>query len=210
MNTILTDELITREWHMMRRTENAGGRAACQDDREQFSRMRLAQFQTWDAESAARYLEDLKTAEREHINLIAVKYAYMMEHRFPEEYARLAPRLPAVPPEKRVLVERLTAMTVAWGEDFARAFPALAARGRPIHSARDTEDDVSAETYARGELSSYSLATLESLLRHYTRAAEAGRNLYREAVAHEVRFQGFPDLDAAERYISSAERGRDA
>lgn len=194
-------EIIGIEWEMFHSTSNIGGQAACQQDRAQFELMRSSQFLGWNEESLRCYLEDLHRARASGVNLVAVKYAYMMERTAPEEYAGLAAALPPVTPERMALVERLTALTMRWCEDFAAAYPKLSRMGRPLHSSSDTPASTSVETYSRGELMTYGAQTLQALLAHYQALDAAGRNLHREVLENEVRQLGYASLEAAEKSL---------
>ena len=88
------DTIIEYEWDMFTNATNAGGRASCQDDRPTFVIMRRAQHEVWAPDTLESYLEDLKAARADGVNLVAIKYARMMEVTFPEEYEQLKSKLP--------------------------------------------------------------------------------------------------------------------
>ena len=46
--------ILDIEWEMFSTTQNEGGKASCQEDREQFALMRTAQFTVWDEEFSLR------------------------------------------------------------------------------------------------------------------------------------------------------------
>ena len=196
------DEILDLEWEMFQAVRNIGGPASCQNDRQQFFVMRCAQFSVWSSASAAAYLEDLRQAKAEGSNPLTLKYAYMMESTNPQEFAQLRDQLPPVTPEKRVLVEQLTAQTLLWCEAFARQYPKIAAHGRPIRSSADKPYSTSVESYARGEFSSYSLQTLQLLSEHYTQMATMGRNLHTEVVSCEMSLLHMGSLDEVETRLA--------
>lgn len=198
----LLSEIVAREWEMFHSTQSIGGPAACQNNPEQFAVQRRAQFLGWDEATLRAWLEDLKAAERGGVNLIACKYAYMMESTDPLRYLQLADRLPPVDGEKRALVEALVKQTVAWCEAFAEKYPHIASQGRPIRSEGDSPFDTSVETYSRGEFSSYGKETLRLLRARYEVLAGEGRNLHEETVAQEIRLQGLGSLESVEARLA--------
>lgn len=187
MKNELINQIIAIEWEMFQKTQNVGGRAWCQDDQVQFDANRRAQFEIWDEKTLALYLRDLQEAERVGQNPVTLKYAYMMETTAPVEYLMLKDRLPEVDDEKRALIDRMAEMTASWCEEFASAYPKLAGRGRPARSEADGPGVTSAQTYCRGELSTYSLDTLQSLYAVYEQYAAEGRNLFENSVENEMR-----------------------
>ena len=198
----LLSEIVAREWELFHSTQSIGGPAACQNNPEQFGVQRRSQFLGWDEATLASYLEDLRSAEREGVNLIACKYAWMMESTDPLRYLALADRLPPVSPEKKALVEELVAQTVRWCEAFAEKYPRLASQGRPIRSSFDGPFDTSVETYSRGELTSYGEQTLRLLRERYRALDAQGRNLHEETVAHELELQGLGSLARVESLLA--------
>ncbi len=201
MNTAMIAEMVDMEWKMFSATRNVGGQASCQRDKRSFEIMRASQFEAWDEDSLESYCADLRSAEKAGLNLPTLKYAYMMESTDPAAYARIVHSLPPVSTEKREMVEALVAQTVAWCEDFASRWPAVAAAGRSIRSSTDSICNTSVETYSRGEFSSYSMETLSCLRRHYDRLKAEGVNLHERIVERELRLQGAESLDDAERIM---------
>ena len=194
----LAEEITDLEWKQFRNVRNEGGRASCQEDRRTFEIMRKSQFLAWDRETAESSLEDLKRAESEGWNLLTEKYARMMESTAPERYRELADRLPVRGEERRAKQEELIRQIVAWEADFQRRYPNLAGRGRTLYTADDTEFDTSFETYARGEMGTYSDRSLECYERWIRRLAEEGENLSDRIMEHMVRYYGYRSVDEAE------------
>ncbi|MBR5931311.1 MAG: DUF4125 family protein [Lachnospiraceae bacterium] len=188
MKNELINQIIEMEWDMFQKTQNVGGRAWCQDDYKQFDGNRRAQFESWDEKTLQLYLKDLQEAERAGQNLVTLKYAYMMETTSPLEYLRLKDQLPEIDAEKRLLIDRMAEMTASWCEEFAAAYPNLGRHGRPARSEADAPGITSAQTYCRGELSTYSLETLKSLYEVYERYAEEHTNLFERSVESEMKF----------------------
>jgi len=195
------EDILAIEWEMFSTTQNEGGKAACQENWEQFCLMRAAQFSVWDEDSLESYLDDLKSARAAGRNLMAEKYAYMMESTAPGEYERIRHLLPPVSAEKEALVAFLVRQTVEWAEEFQREYPKLASRGRPIHRSCDSPWVTSAETYHRGELLTYSERTLKLLDRLYREKAAQGDNLYKDVIRETVLLVGYGSLEEAENSI---------
>lgn len=187
MKNELIEQIIAEEWEMFQNTQNVGGRAWCQDDQIQFDGNRRAQFENWDEKTLQLYLKDLEEAKNSGQNLVALKYAYMMETTSPAEYLQLKDRLPEIGEEKRGYIERMAEMTAVWCEQFAFRYPKLARRGRPARSESDAPGITSAQTYCRGELSTYSLETLKSLCAIYEQYAADKKNLFEKSVENEMR-----------------------
>ena len=199
----LLREIIEREWEMFHSTRSIGGPAACQNNPEQFGVQRRSQFLGWDEATLRAWLEDLRAAEQAGVNLIACKYAYMMESTDPLRYLELSDKLPPVSEEKKALVEKLGGQTLAWCDAFAARYPHIASQGRPLRSDGDGPFDTSVETYSRGEFSSYGMETLRLLSARYAALAAVGRNLHEETVAHELELQGLGSLERVEGILAS-------
>lgn len=159
----LIREIVKREWKMFDKVSNAGGRAGCQDDWDTFDIMRRSQFSIWDLASLEAYLDDLKTAEFEGRNLLTEKYAYMMQDTCPEEYRKIEGQLPVLSEKKRKQVLELTEIQTRWMETFHKSHPFFGGRGRAVRKEDAYPGDASVETYAMGELSTYSEKTLGCL-----------------------------------------------
>ena len=198
----LTDRIVDLEWDMFSNVQNAGGKAACQMDPATFRIMRTSQCATWDEELLASYLEDLETARGQGRNLMSEKYARMMESTFPEEYARLADKLPALDPVAVSQIEAIVAINVGWKEALDARYPHLSDRGRPVRSRDDSVGLPSLETYMRGELQTFSPRTVALCHAATLRRQAQGKNEAEENLLHQVQQYGFADLDAAERYFS--------
>lgn len=191
-------EILEIEWRMFQAVQNVGGRAACQDDPATFGTMRASQLAAWDQATAESYLDDLTAAQAAGRNLMAEKYARMMEHTSPREFQALAAQLPPLEPETAPLVEELSRLTVEWMGQAAAKYPRVAARSRPLRSRSDNPFAPSFETYNRAELSTYSPRTLRLLLEHYRALAAAGVNPAELILENIVKRYGYPSLERAE------------
>lgn len=159
----LIRKIVIIEWELFDRVSNAGGRASCQDDWETFDIMRRSQFSIWDMDSLQSYWEDLNAAKSENRNLLTEKYAYMMQDTCPQEYQKIADQLPVLSREKQKLVSELTEVQTRWMETFHQSHPCFGGRGRAVRKIQAGPGEASVETYARGELSTYSEKTLRCL-----------------------------------------------
>lgn len=152
--------IISAEWQMFDKVQNEGGRAACQNDARTFAIMRYSQFAPLPQDVLESYRDDLEQAAQVGRNLLAEKYAYMMEYTDPATFDRtLRDHLPAVSAYKQALCARIANRLIRDEQQFAVRYPALHAQGRPTEGAQ--ADDVSVHVYALGELKTYSERTLE-------------------------------------------------
>ena len=81
----------------------------------------------------------------------------------PGEYQKIEGQLPELSEEKWKLVSELTEIQTRWMETFHESHPLFGGQGRAVRKAEAYPGDASVETYARGELSTYSEKTLRSL-----------------------------------------------
>lgn len=195
----LINEVIEREWEQFQYVQNEGGRADCQDDHETFVIMRKSQFMNWTQELLESYRQDLIEAEAAHWNLLTEKYARMMESTAPERYAELADILPKRSKERIQMQEEMIAQQIRWEEDFAAKFPGIASAGRVIHTSEDTLWDTSIETYARGEISTYSDRTVGLLKKLYDQMAADHENLSEKTLRNMTALYGYESLEEAEK-----------
>lgn len=187
--------IIGAEWQMFDKVQNEGGRAACQNDARTFAIMRYSQFAPLPQDVLESYRDDLAAAAREGRNLLAEKYAYMMEYTDPATFDRtLRDHLPAVSAYKQELCARIANRLIRDEQQFAALYPALHAQGRPTEGAQ--ADDVSVHVYALGELKTYSERTLE----RYDAWLRAHPEENISISVHRVMVQlyGYDSLEAAE------------
>lgn len=187
--------IIEAEWQMFDKVQNEGGRAACQNDARTFAIMRYSQFAPLPQDVLESYRDDLEQAAREGRNLLAEKYAYMMEYTDPATFDRtLRDHLPAVSAYKQELCARIANRLIRDEQQFAARYPAMHAQGRPTEGAQ--ADDVSVHVYALGELKTYSERTLE----RYDAWLRAHPEENISISVHRVMVQlyGYDSLEAAE------------
>lgn len=187
--------IIEAEWQMFDKVQNEGGRAACQNDARTFAIMRYSQFAPLPQDVLESYRDDLEQAAQVGRNLLAEKYAYMMEYTDPATFDRtLRDHLPAVSAYKQELCARIANRLIRDEQQFAARYPALHAQGRPTEGAQ--ADNVSVHVYALGELKTYSERTLE----RYDAWLRAHPEENISVSVHRVMVQlyGYDSLEAAE------------
>jgi hypothetical protein len=195
----LINRIITLEWEMFQKTQNAGGRADCQDDNKTFVIMRSSQAKIWSNDTLESYLSDLEDAGVTGDNLIAYKYGYMMEVTYPEEYAKIKSMLPASSAFKLSLVEEICSYHGKWTYEAHEKYPRLASRGRPI-SAEAARGNrwASIDNYLRSELLTYSEQTLMLCLRDTKEAYGRGENLTLTILENTAAAYGYSSLEKLE------------
>lgn len=202
----LVDKIVDIEWPMFFGVNNAGGKASCQMDPQTFKIMRESQYNTWSENLLQSYIEDLEKARSEGRNVMTEKYARMMEYTAPEEYAKIAGRLPAVDPEVRRLVDEIVQVHIRWKEDLDRKYPNLSERGRALRSRDDNRyGQPSLETYMRAELQSLSPKSAAIYHRETMERLANGRNEAEENLLNQVRQYGFENLADANEHIGRGE-----
>ena len=132
------EHLIAREWELFQKVNNEGGRAACQDDHTTFVIMRSSQFALWPEELINSYSEDLDEAGAQGRNLLAEKYAWMMEKTHPEQFVLLREQLPRLSPEMLADIRAIVDKQLAWMRVYQQKYPLLARGNRALTSEEDT------------------------------------------------------------------------
>lgn len=196
-------EIAQTEWELFQQVYNTGGRASCQDDPDTFFKMRMSQWMVYSDEVLFSYRKDCENACKEGRNLIFEKYGRMMESTFPEEYEGIKEHLPDAS-DKTEIVEKIVKINLEWDDEMMKAYPNLRKRGRVATTAEDgVMAGSSMESYLRGELLTYSLKTLELVLKETEEAYNKGESLLKQTVANETLFYGYQSLEAAEaRYAA--------
>lgn len=195
----MVETVIRLEWDQFQRTDNEGGRAACQGNWPMFHEMRMSQFLTWTPALLASYENDLRQADRVGRNLVTEKYARMMASTAPDIYReRIEPYIPRLSAQRVARQEQVIARQVAWAREFAGRWPALGEAMRVLTTAEDTPEQTSFETYLRGELGTYSDATFDEYERLVAHIIEQDGNLTEQTVRNTVQLEGYAGLDEAQ------------
>ena len=194
----LIDEILEKEWNYFSNLNNIGGRADCQDNREDFIIMRKAQWLTFNEETLLSYLEDLNSKN----NPLFQKYGQMMKYNSPKEYEKIKNLLEQPSSQKLDLVEKIMEVYMKWEEEFFKAYPIFSSMGRPLYSKQDDDEDTSIETYLRGELLSYSEKTLALYLKYILEMKNKNINLAIKNMDNLASMQGFENSQDVENYYT--------
>lgn len=197
----LIEEIIDYEWNEFQHVNNEGGRASCRDDRRNFEIARKSQFMSWNEEILESYMQDLIMSKDEGRNLLAEKYARMMENTVPEQFEKLKDKLPEISDEKKNMIEEIIKIRIRWAEEFAKDYPYISGNGRSVHSCEDSIFGTSIETYLRGELETYSENTVKLYLKYVNQLEKEGRNQSRMIMEHTASLYGHNSLEDAEKVI---------
>ncbi|MBN2041572.1 MAG: DUF4125 family protein [Spirochaetes bacterium] len=199
----LINHILDLEWDMFTNASSAGGRAACQDDKNTFTIMRKSQAAVWSTDTLAGYLYDLEAAAQNNINLMTIKYAHMMKITFPDEYEKIKDKLPPVSYEAQELAQEIMKYHSKWSRDAAKKYPALFSLGRPVTSSESRGNRWAAiDNYLYSELLTYSEATLKHCLYDTLKAEKEGKNLSIEILKNTARSYKFDSLEALEEVLS--------
>ena len=195
----IINKILEKEWKYFSNLNNIGGRADCQDNREDFIIMRKSQWETFNEETLLSYLEDLNSKN----NPLFQKYAQMMKYNSPEEYEKIKDILEKASDEKTDLVNKIMFIYMEWEKEFFERYPIFSSMGRPLYSSEDDNIETSIETYLRGELLSYSEKTLKLYLNYVIDNKEKNINLAIKNMDNLARMQGFNDSDEVEEYYKN-------
>lgn len=198
----IIEKILEKEWKYFSNLNNIGGRADCQDNREDFIIMRKSQWETFNEETLLSYLEDLNSKN----NPLFQKYAQMMKYNSPEEYEKIKDILEKASEEKTDLVNKIMFIYMEWEKEFFERYPIFSSMGRPLYSSEDDNIETSIETYLRGELLSYSEKTLKLYLNYVIDNKEKNINLAIKNMDNLARMQGFNDSDDVEEYYKNLQK----
>ena len=195
----IIEKILEKEWKYFSNLNNIGGRADCQDNKEDFIIMRKSQWETFNEETLLSYLEDLNSKN----NPLFQKYAQMMKYNSPEEYEKIKDILEKASDEKTDLVNKIMFIYMEWEKEFFERYPIFSSMGRPLYSSEDDNIETSIETYLRGELLSYSEKTLKLYLNYVIDNKEKNINLAIKNMDNLARMQGFNDSNDVEEYYKN-------
>ena len=161
--------------------------SGCQEYPESFQLHRRSQFLPWSEETLGSYLEDLRGAEDRGENLMRRKYA------------RMQGLLP--PAESSPAAEEIVRLKMDWQRAMFRDYPAVMSGARPLTDESTRSQMTSFETYARGELETYSERTLKLLHRDMLAMQARGESLSENVYGHLARESGYASLEEAEKKL---------
>ena len=197
MRQTLIADIECMEWDMFSSVNNIGGKADCQNDRDQFSVMREASYATWTSEMLESYKDDLEQAASQGVNLMSEKYARMMEVTMPG-----AIDMPPLPDARRALMDEAMGIVMSWEEELYERYALLRHRARSLTQASEDGSAISGtafDTYLYGELSIYSERTLRLYVEHLRMQRAAGTNGSMAVYDRMARLQGWASFDAADK-----------
>lgn len=168
-------------------TVNPQQTSGCQEYPESFKLHRRAQFSPWSLETLGSYLEDLREAQAIGKNLMRLKYARMQGLIGGENTSPL--------------IDEIVRLKIDWQKEMFRRYPAVMSGARPLSAEDESAQMTSFETYARGELETYSNRTLDLLHADLRLKLEQGVNMSEEVYEFLVRESGYPSLAEAERRL---------
>jgi hypothetical protein len=157
---------------------------SCRQHPEAFKLHRRAQFSVWSVDTLSSYLDDLRQAITKGENLMTVKYARMQgliakEHVNP-------------------LIDTIETIQVQWQRELIERYPHLMAGARPLGH-QDDSAGTGFETYLRGELETYSGATLDLLYHDLFVYQRQGVNASEKIYEYLVQRLGYASIEEAER-----------
>lgn len=125
------------------------GTGNCQQNPGAFKLHRKAQFCLWSKATLASYLDDLRAADSEGENLMTKKYAIIQG---------LIPKT-----NSSIHLDEILQLQMHWQEEMLQDHPAFKGRTRPLTDEETASQLVSFQSYATGELETYSEKTLQLL-----------------------------------------------
>lgn len=201
MKQELVDEILRIEWEEFINTNNIGGPAECQKDKEEFLIMRGSQWKEYPEKVLKSYLEDIYIDDVQGINTIQQKYLFMMENSDPKEYEKIKHILKELSPAHKVLIKDIEKIYMKMAKEFYEKYPNISKYARPLYKNEDVPERASLETYLNGELKSYSKRTLLFLLDYLKEIEKDGVNIVYNINNRVFKEKGFVDIETLERNI---------
>lgn len=190
----LVDKIVEIEWSYFTNLKNTGGRASCQDNREEFFLTRKSQWESLNEDILKSYLDDLEEYKSNKRNPLFEKYAYMMQYTHKDEYEKIKEYLPKKNIENEKIIDKIEEIIMKREVEFSEKYPKISRVARAI----DTNDEgklASIRTYLRGEHSTYSVKT-NTL--YYNYISSLKYNLVEEIYSKIICKKGFKSLDELE------------
>jgi hypothetical protein len=153
-NDKLINSIIAEEWEMLGQVQQAQGTPA--GDERNFYAKRYGWLSGFAEDTLQSYLSDLRVSKNAGINMVALKYAYMMQK---TDYAyfddNLRKNVPAVSDAKKAMVEQTVAKLVQYKSSMP-GVDTVTAEGIKMPSY---------EAYILGELETYTEPTMKLVKR---------------------------------------------
>jgi hypothetical protein len=99
------------------------------------------------------------------------------------------------------LIDKIVGYKCSWQCSMMKKYPGIMSGGRPLSSAEDSTIMTSFETYLRGELETYSDATLELLSKDILDKNAQGISMAEEIYTFLAKDMGYGSLDEAEQTL---------
>lgn len=120
----------------------------------------------------------------------------------PKEYADFKDCLPYRSPIRLERQEYVIGQEVAWNEKLGVKYPNFARHGRKIHTYEDTPWETSAETYLRGEMTTWSDRTFNIYKAWIDMLIKAGYNLAQMTAENMVKLYGYTSVEQVEQQLA--------
>jgi hypothetical protein len=154
-NDKLINSIIAEEWEMLTQVQQAQG--AQLGDERNFYIKRYGWLSGFAEDTLQSYLSDLRVSKNANINMVALKYAYMMQKTdFAYFDDNLRKNVPVVSDAKKEMVESTVAKLLEYKRSVPSADDVLTAEGIKMPSY---------EAYILGELETYTESTLKLIKR---------------------------------------------
>lgn len=198
----MVDEILNKEWDMFISTNNVGGPADCQQNKDDFIIMRSAQWKNYPQKVLESYINDLREDIYDNVNTVQQKYLYMMEFSEPDAYEKIKYILRPISNGQKVLIRQIEQIYMKMGKEFFEKFTNVAKYSRPLTKEYDIPERASFETYLHGELQTYSSKTLIYLLDYLKELDGKNENIvYR--INNEIAIQkGYENVEELERILN--------
>lgn len=195
----IVKQIVDMEWDLFTNLNNTGGRAFCQDNKEEFYINRTTQWENLTEEIQDSYLNDMLIAEEQGRNMLFEKYAYMMKTTHPDEYESIKKYLPREDPMKTRVIERIENIVMKWEIEFKEKYPKFAKLCRPTENG--IEDELtSARVYLVGEHMTYSYTTN---LYYFEYVKSLEYNLVEKIFTDIVKKKGYESIEQVENSLEN-------
>lgn len=195
----IVKQIVDMEWDLFTNLNNTGGRAFCQDNKEEFYINRTTQWENLTEEIQDSYLNDMLIAEEQGRNMLFEKYAYMMKTTHPDEYESIKKYLPREDSMKTRVIERIENIVMKWEIEFKEKYPKFAKLCRPTEN--NIEDELtSARVYLVGEHMTYSYTTN---LYYFEYVKSLEYNLVEKIFTDIVKKKGYESIEQVENSLEN-------
>lgn len=164
-------QILEIEYNMFQRVPTGDDEPSCRAFPDEMRMHRRSQFSVWSVETCTSYLEDLKRAEQQNVNLMTIKYARM---------DNLIPVYSQNP-----LIEKICVQYELWQKEMFERYPQTMRGARSLKGFRD---------YLQAELETYSGKTLELLYQDVVQHVSEKKNMSEEVYEYLVRRAGKKSL----------------